>query len=93
MSANSFEGGAKLPAEAPQSLDVHHVSNGPDAATFPNGCHVAEVEVDPETGVVELLKYTCVNDFGNVVNPLIVAGQLHGGVVQGVGQALMEMTV
>ena len=87
------EGGVKLPAEAPQSLDVHHISNGPDAATFPNGCHVAEVEVDPETGVVELLKYTCVNDFGNVVNPLIVAGQLHGGVVQGVGQALMEMTV
>jgi carbon-monoxide dehydrogenase large subunit len=87
------EGRAKLPAEAPQSLDVHHISNGPGAATFPNGCHVAEVEVDPDTGVVELVKYTCVNDFGTVVNPLIVAGQLHGGVVQGVGQALMEMTV
>ncbi len=87
------EGRAKLPPEAPQSLDVHHISNGPSAATFPNGCHVAEVEVDPETGVVEILKYTCVNDFGVVVNPLIVAGQLHGGVVQGVGQALMEMTV
>ena len=84
---------AKLPADAPQSLDVHHISNGPGAATFPNGCHVAEVEVDPETGVVELVKYTCVNDFGTVVNPLIVAGQLHGGVVQGIGQALMEMTV
>jgi aerobic carbon-monoxide dehydrogenase large subunit len=83
----------KLPADAPQSLDVHHISNGPGAATFPNGCHVAEVEVDAETGVVELVKYTCVNDFGIVVNPLIVAGQLHGGVVQGVGQALMEMTV
>ncbi|MGO9396750.1 MAG: xanthine dehydrogenase family protein molybdopterin-binding subunit [Xanthobacteraceae bacterium] len=87
------EGGAKLPPEAPQSLDVHHISDGPGAATFPNGCHIAEVEVDPETGVVDLVKYTCVNDFGNVVNPLIVAGQLHGGVVQGVGQALMEMTV
>jgi len=87
------EGSAKRPPDAPQSLDVHHVSNGPAAATFPNGCHVAEVEVDPETGVVELVKYTCVNDFGIVVNPLIVAGQLHGGVVQGVGQALMEMTV
>ncbi len=87
------EGSAKLPPEAPQSLDVHHISNGPGAATFPNGCHIAEVEVDPETGVVDLVKYTCVNDFGNVVNPLIVAGQLHGGVVQGVGQALMEMTV
>ena len=87
------EGSAKRPPDAPQSLDVHHVSNGPAAATFPNGCHVAEVEVDPETGVVELVKYTCVNHFGIVVNPLIVAGQLHGGVVQGVGQALMEMTV
>jgi aerobic carbon-monoxide dehydrogenase large subunit len=86
-------GGAKLPADAPQSLDVSHVSDGPSRATFPNGCHIAEVEVDPETGVVELVKYTCVNDFGNVVNPLIVAGQLHGGVVQGIGQALMEMTV
>jgi carbon-monoxide dehydrogenase large subunit len=87
------DGGAKLPADAPQSLDVTHISDGPGAATFPNGCHIAEVEVDPETGVVELMKYVCVNDFGTVVNPLIVAGQLHGGVVQGVGQALMEMTV
>ena len=65
----------------------------PAPPTFPNGCHVAEVEVDPDTGVVEVVKYTCVNDFGTVVNPLIVAGQLHGGVVQGIGQALMEMTV
>ena len=87
------DGGAKLPADAPQSLDVTHISDGPGAATFPNGCHIAEVEVDPETGVVEFMKYVCVNDFGTVVNPLIVAGQLHGGVVQGVGQALMEMTV
>jgi carbon-monoxide dehydrogenase large subunit len=86
-------GDAKLPADAPQSLDVTHISDGPGAATFPNGCHIAEVEVDPETGVAETVKYTCVNDFGTVVNPLIVAGQLHGGVVQGIGQALMEMTV
>src|SRR5271167_19571 len=86
-------GSAKLPPEAPQLLDVTHVSNGPGAATFPNGCHIAEVEIDPETGVAEVVKYTCVNDFGTVVNPMIVAGQLHGGVVQGIGQALMEMTV
>jgi carbon-monoxide dehydrogenase large subunit len=79
--------------EAPPSLDVSHISDGPGAATFPNGCHIAEVEVDPETGTVDLVKYTCVNDFGVVVNPLIVAGQLHGGVVQGIGQALMEKTV
>jgi carbon-monoxide dehydrogenase large subunit len=86
-------GDAKLPADAPQSLDVTHISDGPSAATFPNGCHIAEVEVDPETGVAELVKYTSINDFGTVVNPLIVAGQLHGGVAQGIGQALMEMTV
>jgi len=86
-------GDAKLPADAPQSLDVTHISDGPSAATFPNGCHIAEVEVDPETGVAELVKYTSVNDFGTVVNPMIVAGQLHGGVAQGIGQALMEMTV
>jgi carbon-monoxide dehydrogenase large subunit len=87
------DGGAKLPPEAPQSLDVTHISDGPGAATFPNGCHIAEVEIDPETGVVDVVKYSCVNDFGVVVNPMIVAGQLHGGVVQGIGQALMERTV
>jgi aerobic carbon-monoxide dehydrogenase large subunit len=86
-------GGAHLPTDAPQSLDVAHISDGPGAATFPNGCHVAEVEIDPATGLAEVVKYSCVNDFGNVVNPMIVAGQLHGGVVQGIGQALMEMTV
>ena len=86
-------GGAKLPPDAPQSLDVTHISDGPGAPTFPNGCHIAEVEVDPDTGVVEVVSYVCVNDFGVVVNPLVVAGQLHGGVVQGIGQALMEMTV
>jgi carbon-monoxide dehydrogenase large subunit len=87
------DGGAKLPPDAPQSLDVTHISDGPGAATFPNGCHVAEVEIDPDTGVAAVVKYVCVNDFGVVVNPLVVAGQLHGGVVQGLGQALMEMTV
>jgi len=91
--AQKLRSGLSLPAEAPQSLDVTHVSDGPGAATYPNGCHVAEVEVDPATGAVELLRYSCVNDFGTVVNPMIVAGQLHGGVVQGIGQALMEKTV
>jgi len=91
--ARLLRNGAKLPADAPQSLDVTHVSDGPSASTFPNGCHVAEVEVDPETGVVEVVKYCCVNDFGIVVNPMVVEGQLHGGVVQGIGQALMEVAV
>ena len=73
----------------PSSLDVDHVSNEVQA-TFPNGCHVAEVEIDPETGVTRIVRYFAVNDFGTVVNPMIVAGQLHGGVAQGIGQALME---
>jgi carbon-monoxide dehydrogenase large subunit len=64
-----------------------------DAWTFPNGCHVAEVEVDPETGVTRIVRYTIVDDFGVVVNPLLVEGQVHGGVVQGIGQALLERTV
>ncbi len=91
--AEKLHNGTKPPADAPQSLDVTHVSDGPSASTYPNGCHIAEVEVDPETGVVEIAKYSCVNDFGTVINPLIVEGQLHGGVVQGIGQALMEKTV
>jgi carbon-monoxide dehydrogenase large subunit len=91
--AQKLRDGLELPAEAPQSLDLDHVSDGPSASTFPNGCHIAEVEVDPETGIVEVVNYSCVNDFGTVVNPMIVAGQLHGGVVQGIGQALMEKTV
>jgi carbon-monoxide dehydrogenase large subunit len=91
--AQSLHDGPKPPADAPQSLDVAHVSDGPGASTFPNGCHVAEVEIDPETGIVEVVKYSGVNDFGTVINPMIVEGQLHGGVVQGIGQALMEKTV
>jgi len=62
-------------------------------SAFPNGCHIAEVEVDPETGVVSVVKYSMVNDFGVIVNPLLVAAHAHGGVVQGIGQALMERTV
>jgi carbon-monoxide dehydrogenase large subunit len=59
---------------------------------FPNGCHIVELEIDPETGVVSIDRYTTVNDFGTLVNPLLVQGQAHGGVVQGIGQALMERT-
>ena len=91
--AQKLHDGPKPPADAPQSLDLAHVSDGPGASTYPNGCHVAEVEVDPDTGTVEVVKYSCVNDFGTVINPMIVEGQLHGGVVQGIGQALMEKTV
>ena len=79
----------KTPDGVPDSLDVDHTSDVVPSA-FPNGCHVAEVEIDPDTGTVEIVRYSAVNDFGTVINPLLVAGQLHGGVVQGIGQALME---
>jgi carbon-monoxide dehydrogenase large subunit len=79
----------KLPEGVPNALDVDHATKD-TPSTFPNGCHVAEVEVDPETGVIKIVRYAAVNDFGTVVNPMIVAGQLHGGIAQGIGQALME---
>ncbi|MEJ0068320.1 MAG: molybdopterin cofactor-binding domain-containing protein [Pseudomonadota bacterium] len=90
--ADKLRGGLKLPADLPQSLDVKHIHKAAPSA-FPNGCHVAEVEIDPETGVVEIVRYHMVNDFGTLINPLLVEGQTHGGVVQGIGQALMERTV
>ena len=64
-----------------------------DNRSFPNGAHIAEVEIDQETGVVTVERYTVVDDFGNLINPMLVEGQVHGGVVQGIGQALSEMTV
>lgn len=65
----------------------------PEGSTFPNGTHIAEIEIDGETGAVEILKYVVVDDFGVTLNPLLLAGQVHGGAVQGIGQALMEDTV
>jgi carbon-monoxide dehydrogenase large subunit len=67
-------------------------SYAPDAVTFPNGCHVSEVEIDPETGTVTILRYLVVEDFGVLINPMLVEGQVHGGVTQGIGQILMEQT-
>ncbi len=63
------------------------------ASTFPNGCHICELEIDPETGAVELAAYHVVDDFGTIVNPMLLTGQVRGGIVQGIGQALMEETV
>lgn len=81
--------GLSLPPDAPKTLDVDHVMTAVPAA-FPNGCHITEVEIDPDTGVVEVVRCVTVNDFGVLVNPLIVEGQLHGGIMQGIGQALFE---
>lgn len=63
------------------------------ASTFPNGCHICEVEVDKDTGKVDIVSYRVLDDFGRVINPMLVAGQVHGGVVQGLGQAVMENCV
>ncbi|CAM5218750.1 hypothetical protein BTHI11S_05812 [Bosea thiooxidans] len=82
---------AGLPEDLPKTLDVDHVFKAAPSA-YPNGCHVAEVEIDPETGEIAVVSYVMVNDFGTLVNPMIVEGQLHGGVVQGIGQAICEMT-
>jgi aerobic carbon-monoxide dehydrogenase large subunit len=81
---------ARLPDDVLRTLDVSHVFKGVPSA-FPNGCHVAEIELDPDTGVVEVVSYATVNDFGVLVNPMLVEGQAHGGIAQGIGQALMEM--
>ncbi|NDH63614.1 MAG: xanthine dehydrogenase family protein molybdopterin-binding subunit [Alphaproteobacteria bacterium] len=90
--AERLRGGMKLPEGVPATLDVSHVHEAAPSA-YPNGTHVAEVEIDPDTGVVEVVKYTMVGDFGTVINPLLVEGQSHGGVVQGIGQAMFEHVV
>ncbi len=76
-------------AEGISALNVRHVFDQAPMA-FPNGCHICEVEIDPETGIVTFDRYLSVNDFGVIVNPMLVAGQAHGGIVQGIGQALHE---
>ncbi len=78
-----------LAAAHPRALDAAEVSSI-DAHTFPNGCHIAEVEVDPATGVTTTVRYIVIDDVGKAVNPMIVRGQVHGGVAQGLGQALLE---
>ena len=75
-----------------EGLDSDAMYTG-QAPTFPNGCHVCEVEVDPDTGHVQMMSYHVLDDFGRVINPMLVAGQVHGGIVQGLGQALLENMV
>lgn len=92
LAAKLRAGAVKLPPGVAPTLDVSHV-DGAVPSAFPNGAHIAEVEIDPETGVTEVVSYASVNDFGVIVNPLMVEGQVHGGVVQGIGQALLERPV
>jgi carbon-monoxide dehydrogenase large subunit len=84
-----FELAAKQP-EARIFIDSTSAVSGP---SWPNGCHICEVEIDPATGEVELVAYASVNDVGRIVSPAIVRGQLEGGAVQGIGQALCERMV
>jgi carbon-monoxide dehydrogenase large subunit len=83
---------AQLPPGMEPGLDTTHVQT-PSANTYPNGCHIIEVEIDPASGVTIIERYTVVDDFGAVINPLLLEGQVHGGIVQGLGQALLEHTV
>ena len=83
---------AEVARAEPGALDSY-AWTGLDLITFPNGVHVAEVEVDPETGHVALLRYTGADDFGTVVNPMLLEGQVQGGLAQGIGQALLERVV
>jgi carbon-monoxide dehydrogenase large subunit len=91
--AQRLRGGPKLPDGVPNTLDVDHVVDQPVPSAFPNGCHIAEVEIDPQTGHAQVVRYSAVNDLGTVVNPLLVEGQIQGGAVQGLGQALLERAV
>ncbi len=90
--AERLRRGPKPPEGVPATLDVTEVTASMPG-TFPNGVHVAEVEVDPQTGATQVVKYTAVNDFGTVINPMLVEGQIQGGVMQGLGQALLEGVV
>ncbi len=90
--AERLRGGLKLPEGVPATHDVTHVTEQ-IPGTFPNGVHVVEVEIDPDTGLTRAVKYTAVNDFGTVLNPMLVEGQVQGGAIQGLGQVLLEAAV
>jgi len=94
MTLKAVAKSAFVPARLPQGLEGGLFETGtfaPKSDTYPNGCHVCEVEVDPETGEVKLAAYCVVDDVGTVINPLTLKGQIHGGIAQGVGQALLEV--
>ncbi|MFS8038718.1 xanthine dehydrogenase family protein molybdopterin-binding subunit [Xanthobacter sp. AM11] len=83
---------AALPGVTAQDLSASDAFRPPEP-TYPNGTHVCEVEIDPQTGATQVVAYTVVDDFGATLNPVLLEGQIHGGVAQGIGQALLERTV
>jgi aerobic carbon-monoxide dehydrogenase large subunit len=88
----SFADLAKRPGVDPSKLNASATFAQADG-TYPNGTHLAEVEIDPATGIIRIVNYVIVDDFGVTLNPLLLAGQVHGGAMQGIGQALMEQAV
>src|SRR5580693_3627252 len=88
----SFADLAKRAADNPSKLNASATFTSADG-TYPNGTHLAEVEIDPATGIIKIVNYVIVDDFGVTLNPLLLAGQVHGGAMQGIGQALMEQAV
>ncbi len=96
MSLAEVAATAFAPAQLPPGMEPGlkaYAGVVPPAPTFPNGCHVAEVEIDPDTGVLRIDRYTVVDDVGVVMNPMLLEGQIHGGIVQGLGQILFEEVV
>jgi carbon-monoxide dehydrogenase large subunit len=92
--SNATRSLAEMAAAHPGGLDGRSkYSTGGPAPTFPNGCHIAEISLDPATGRLVVTRYSLVDDFGKLVNPMLVEGQIHGGVAQGLGQALLEDVV
>ena len=83
---------ANLPDGMSPDLDAD-AYNASDVFTFPSGCHVAEVEIDPDTGMVRVERYAAIDDYGRLINPMLTVGQVQGGLAQGIGQALFEYTV
>ena len=88
--AGVLENHENLPEELGGGLSVIE-DNVMETPVFPNGCHICEIEIDPQTGAFEITRYTTVDDVGRAINPLIVDGQTHGGIVQGAGEALGEL--
>tara|TARA_Y100001936_G_scaffold247655_1_gene293967 strand:- start:35297 stop:37621 length:2325 start_codon:yes stop_codon:yes gene_type:complete len=87
---------AIVPASVPDGLEPglnEQATYTAEVMNYPNGCHVCEIEIDPDTGIVEILKYSVIDDVGTVMNPLLLKGQIQGGIAQGVGQALLEEIV